>query len=124
MSKVTAVEAYKFMVDATTKGHEIHTKQFVALVSGSKVEGKELEDFKFLGKRFLEDEAQRVARFKLDLKLLEADIHDMYQLSDEASVAKLMDFIHEEKEKFVSRHEGWTANAKSLSQLFQVNINA
>lgn len=124
MSKVTTVGAYKFMVDAMTKGHEIHTRQFVALVSGSKVEGKELEDFKFLGKRFLEDEAQRVARFKLDLKLLEADIHDMYQLGDEASVAKLMDFIQEEKEKFISRHESWNVNVKSLSQLFQVDFNA
>lgn len=124
MANVTAVKDFKFLVDAMAKGYEIHTKQFVALVSGSKVEGKELKDFKFLGKRFLEDEAQKVARFKLDLKLLEADIHDMYQLSDEASVAKLMSFIHEEKEKFISRHESWTANAKSLSQLFQVNINA
>lgn len=124
MANATAIKNFKFLVDAMTKGHEIHTKQFVTLVSDSKVEGKELEDFRFLGKRFLEDEAQKVARFKLDLKLLEADIHDMYQLSDEASVAKLMDFIHEEKEKFLSRHEGWAVNAKSLSRLFQVNINA
>ena len=124
MSKVTAVGAYKFMVDAMAKGHEIHTRQFVALVSGSKVEGKELEDFKFLGKRFLEDEAQKVARFELDLKLLNADIHDAYTLSDEASVAKLATFTQEEKVKFIDAHERWTANVKHLSQLFEVNINA
>lgn len=124
MANVTAVKDFKFLVDAMAKGHEIHAKQFVALVSGSKIEGKELEDFKFLGKRFLEDEAQKVARFELDLKLLNADIHDAYTLSDEASVAKLATFTQGEKAKFIDAHESWTANVKHLSQLFEVNINA
>lgn len=124
MANATAIKNFKFLVDAMTKGHEIHTKQFVTLVSDSKVEGKELEDFRFLGKRFLEDEAQKVARFKLDLKLLEADIHDVYTLDNKASVAKLVSFTQEEKAKFIDAHERWTANAKSLSQLFEVEIDA
>lgn len=124
MSKATAIESYKFLVDAMAKGHKMHTKQFVALVSSSKVEGKELEDFKFLGKRFLADEAQKASRFKLDLELLKADIHDEYSLVDEASVAKLMGFIRDEKAKFIDKHERWTANAESLATLFGVDIKA
>lgn len=112
MSKVTAVEAYENLVEAMNKAHKHHKEQFIAMVTEIQIEPEKHETFKYSAMYFLKNEARKISYLELDLELLSNGAYIVHSLSDKAGVAKLMEFIKEEEDKFAEQCEYWNASVE------------